>query len=161
MDCEKRDDGCDGGDEVDGMSFFEKHYIMTEKEYPYTGKDGKCKYDETKATKIKTTSTHGGGKDRVNSMKASLSQHGPLTVAIQADIERYKKGIFDNKRCGCDMDHAVLLVGYGEENGVEYWIVKNSWAADWGEDGYIRFKIESGRGVCCVQDYPHYPEVNM
>ena len=101
VDCEKRDDGCDGGDEVDGMSFFEKHYIMTEKAYPYTGKDGKCKYDADKATKIKTTSTHGGGRDRPNSMKAALSQHGPMTVAIEADIMHYKKGIFDSKRCGC------------------------------------------------------------
>ena len=157
----KRESGCDGGDEVEAMQYFEKHYIMHEKDYPYTGKKGKCEYDADKATKIETTSTHGGGRDRPNSMRSALHQHGPMTVAIQADIMHYKKGIFDNERCGCDMDHAVLLVGYGEENGTEYWIVKNSWAADWGEDGYIRFAIEKGRGICCVQDYPHYPEVNM
>ena len=74
----------------------------------------------------------------------------------------YKSGIFDKERCGCDVDHAVLMVGYGEEDGTEYWIVKNSWAADWGEDGYIRFAINGvGRGICCVQSCPHYPLVTI
>ena len=78
----KTESGCDGGDEVDAMQYLEKHYIMLEKDYPYTGKKGKCEYDADKATKIETTSTHGGGRDRPNSMKSALHQHGPLTVAI-------------------------------------------------------------------------------
>ena len=132
---------------------------MTEEAYPYTGKNGRCKYDAKKATKIKTKTTHMGGRDRPDKMKAALSQHGPMTVGIEADITHYKNGIFDDKSCGCDMDHAILLVGYGEENGTEYWIVKNSWGANWGEDGYIRFAITKGRGICCVQDWPNYVKV--
>ena len=68
------------------MQYFEKHHLIHEKDYPYTGKKGKCEYDTAKGTKIETTSTHGGGKDRPNAIKSALHQHGPMTVAIQADI---------------------------------------------------------------------------
>ena len=90
-------------------------------------------------------------------MKAALAQHGPVTVAIQADIDNYESGIFDNKKCDCKVDHAILAVGYGVEDGNEYWIVKDSWTSDWGEDGYIRFLIKEGHVVCCVQSYVHNP----
>ena len=74
-----------------------------------------------------------------------------MTVSIEAEqMMHYKTGIFNNPKCGCKTDHAVLLVGYGTSNGTDYWIVKNSWGARWGHNGYINFKIEDGSGVCCV-----------
>jgi cathepsin L/cathepsin K len=131
---------------------------MTEKEYPYKGKDQKCKYDKDKATDVETKSVHTvHNAKHPDVLKAALAQQGPLSVAIQADIDNYESGIFDDPKCGCDLDHSVLMVGYGSEKGRDYWIVKNSWAADWGEKGYIRFAAEEGKGVCCVQDYVHYP----
>ena len=144
IDCDVNDfdAGCDGGDEIDAMKYLKKHFIMTENAYPYKAKNKKCKYDKDEATNIKTESIHKvKAKSDPDSMKAALTKHGPLSVAIQADIDNYESGIFDNKKCGCDLDHSVLAVGYGVENGTEYWIVKNSWASDWGEDGYIRFAI--------------------
>ena len=152
------DEGCDGGDEVDAMNYLKDDFIMTEEAYPYKGKDQKCKYNEEKATNINTQSVHKvKAKGHPDQMKAALSQHGPVSVSIQADIDNYESGIFDNKKCGCDVDHAVLAVGYGVEDGNEYWIIKNTWASDWGEDGYIRFAIAEGDGICCVQSYVHYP----
>lgn len=44
------------------------------------------------------------------------------------------------------MNHAVVAVGYGVENGVPYWLIKNSWGADWGLNGY--FKMEMGKNMC-------------
>ena len=64
VDCQKEDDGCKGGDEVDAFDYFKKHYIMTEDAYPYKAKDQKCKYEKKKATNVETKSVHKvNGKD--------------------------------------------------------------------------------------------------
>ena len=62
----------------------------------------------------------------------------------------YMEGIITDPTCGTSLDHAVLAVGYGVENGVEYYIVKNSCGADWGEQGYVRIGISDGAGICGV-----------
>jgi cathepsin L len=62
----------------------------------------------------------------------------------------YKEGIFDSEECGTSLDHAVTAVGYGKENGMEYYIVRNSWGPSWGEDGYIKIKAVEGDGICGV-----------
>jgi len=56
-----------------------------------------------------------------------------------------------------DVNHAVLAVGYGVENGVPYWLIKNSWGADWGDSGY--FKMEMGKNMCGVATCASYPIV--
>eukprot|EP00929_Paragymnodinium_shiwhaense_P024840 TRINITY_DN15177_c0_g1_i1.p1 TRINITY_DN15177_c0_g1~~TRINITY_DN15177_c0_g1_i1.p1 ORF type:complete len:389 (+),score=106.73 TRINITY_DN15177_c0_g1_i1:90-1256(+) len=95
-------------------------------------------------------------------MAAYLAQHGPVSVGINAQggflgvlfpwLQFYKKGIANPKGCKKDtvtsIDHGVLLVGYGEENGQKYWIVKNSWGGKWGEDGY--FRLVRGQGSCAI-----------
>lgn len=82
VDCQKQDWGCDGGDEVDGFKYAKSHYIMTEQEYPYKGKDQKCKYDADKATKIETKSIHTVKAHDPETLKAALAQHGPVSVSI-------------------------------------------------------------------------------
>ena len=59
--------------------------------------------------------------------------------------------------CGTNLDHGVLAVGYDTTADPPYYIVKNSWGSSWGENGYLKIKIESGEGVCGIQMTPSYP----
>lgn len=80
------------------------------------------------------------GRGKMRGMIAGL-QLGPLVVAVEAKSEpfrHYVGGILREDQCGKTIGHTMTLVGYGVENGVEYWRVKNSWGVKWGERGYIR-----------------------
>ena len=85
----------------------------------------------------------------------------PVSIAIEADqyqFSAYKSGIFDNTSCGTSLDHAVLLVGYGSQDGQEYYLMKNSWGTSWGESGYMKMAIiGNGPGICGCQMQPNYP----
>ena len=88
---------------------------------------------------------------------------GPVAVAIEADtrvFQLYKTGIITSETCGTELDHGVLIVGYGEEDGVLYWLVKNSWGEDWGQDGYVkilRSEKEDDVGVCGIAQQASQP----
>jgi C1A family cysteine protease len=89
-------------------------------------------------------------------MKAAV-QKGPVAVSIEADtsvFQSYSSGILDSTACGTYLDHAVLVTGYGVENGKEFWMVKNSWNTTWGDNGYIKLAIVDGNGICGVQMEP-------
>ena len=95
----------------------------------------------------------------VKDMKAAVAK-GPIAVSVDAAgrfWSSYKSGVIDSKtRCGTSLDHAVLVAGYGTDpaSGEGYWLVKNSWGADWGEKGYIKLAIVEGKGTCGVQMEP-------
>lgn len=64
-------------------------------------------------------------------------------------LQFYRRGIFDPRRCDPTyLNHAVLLVGYGDAKGREYWTIKNSWGLKWGESGF--FRIAKGKGKCGI-----------
>uniref|UniRef100_A0A3B5AEI2 Cathepsin L1-like n=1 Tax=Stegastes partitus TaxID=144197 RepID=A0A3B5AEI2_9TELE len=85
---------------------------------------------------------------------------GPITVAIDADHSSfmfYSSGIYDEPNCNPNnLSHAVLLVGYGSDDGQDYWIIKNSWGSSWGEGGYMRL-VRDGRNACGIASYALYP----
>jgi len=84
----------------------------------------------------------------------------PIAVSIQADtmvFQSYTSGVLDSTACGTSLDHAVLAAGYGTENGMDYWLVKNSWGTSWGDQGYIKLAAVDGEGICGVQMAPVYP----
>lgn len=85
----------------------------------------------------------------------------PVSVCISDGpvFHLYKKGIIKGGDCGKYFDHCLLAVGYGSEDGVDYWILKNSWGTSWGESGYVRVKREDGvqgPGICGVASEPSY-----
>lgn len=92
---------------------------------------------------------------------AAVAQQ-PIAVSIEADrtvFQSYSSGIISSTKCGTRLDHAVLLIGYGTDNGADYWLLKNSWGTSWGESGYFRIARSSttGAGICGVQMEPVYP----
>ena len=66
-------------------------------------------------------------------------------------FQMYKSGILDSDDCGNELDHAVTAVGFGSDDGQDYYIVRNSWGPTWGENGYIKIAVKDGKGVCGIQ----------
>lgn len=92
-----------------------------------------------------------------------LYNSGPISVAFQvvSDFRSYKSGVYSSTACknGADnVNHAVLAVGYGTENNKNYWIVKNSWGATWGDNGF--FKIERGVNMCGMGQCNSFPLID-
>lgn len=89
---------------------------------------------------------------------------GPVAVAIQADqpdMQLYVSGVITGAFCQVDLNHGVLLVGYGKEDDREFWKIKNSWGTKWGEQGYARLCRNCGRnddiGQCGVTLQASFP----
>merc|ERR1711920_800762 len=94
----------------------------------------------------------------------SAVQQQPVSIAIEADkaaFQSYRSGILSSS-CGANLDHGVLLVGYGSEGGKDYWKVKNSWGTSYGENGYVRLlRGKGGAGECgLLSGPPSYPVVS-
>lgn len=89
----------------------------------------------------------------------------PIAIGVASSsgsFLSYKSGILDNTGCGSKLTHAVNIIGYGTENGIPYWIVKNSWGTKWGEQGYMRIKRDTtngGAGICGINKLASYPSV--
>merc|ERR1719277_707630 len=91
----------------------------------------------------------------------------PVSIGIEGGnpaLQHYSNGIYNGK-CGEKPNHGVLLVGYGSEAGIDYWIMKNSWGPSWGEDGYFRMLREKRAsnqhgGLCGILSMPSFPIVS-
>ena len=163
VDCSKLNMGCNGGLMDRAFSYAEDHAIETEAEYPYTATSGwfRCKFDKSKGV-VTAKTYYDVTKDSTTQLKAAIAK-GPVSVGLEADkpvFHQYTGGIITGTSCGTQMDHGVLAVGYGVDNGTEFYIVKNSWTTAWGEQGYVRIGIESGAGVCGIQMNASQPSTN-
>mmetsp|Transcript_44133 Transcript_44133/g.59827 ORF Transcript_44133/g.59827 Transcript_44133/m.59827 type:complete len:138 (+) Transcript_44133:385-798(+) len=131
---------------------------MTYADYPYTEKEGTCAYDEAKVIAKVDSFEHITPNDPA-SLKAALTSR-PVSVAIESQsmtFNLYQSGVLNDPDCGTYLDHAVLAVGFGIENDQEYYLVKNSWGTNWGENGYVKIAIQDGEGICGIQKDAAYP----
>ncbi|KAE8057187.1 hypothetical protein FH972_013896 [Carpinus fangiana] len=150
------DAGCSGGLMTSAFEYTLKAGgLEREKDYPYTGTDrGTCKFDKSKiAASVSNFSVVSIDEDQI---AANLVKNGPLAIGINAVfMQTYMKGVSCPYICARHLDHGVLLVGFGSAGYAPirfkekpYWIIKNSWGENWGENGY--YKICRGRNVCGV-----------
>ncbi|KAK1325346.1 Cysteine proteinase 1 [Acorus calamus] len=157
LDPESCDTGCDGGLMTNAFEYVMKSGgLQREKDYPYMGSDGKCRFDKSKvAASVSNFSAISVDDDQI---AANLVKHGPLAVGINDYfMQSYIGGLSCPLMCGRRyLNHGMLLVGYGSEDfphlcqkNMPYWILKNSWGESWGEKGY--YKICRGRNVCGVE----------
>ncbi|RUS89656.1 hypothetical protein EGW08_002577 [Elysia chlorotica] len=149
VDCDKIDEGCNGGLPTQAYEAIMKiGGLETEKDYKYDGYDEKCKFD--KSDVVVTLSGAVNISKNETDMAAWLYQNGPISIGINAfAMQFYLGGIAHPWKIFCDpesLDHGVLIVGYGVEKGEPYWIVKNSWGEDWGRQGY--YYVYRGDGTC-------------
>jgi C1A family cysteine protease len=161
-----RDHGCSGGLMDNAFSWINKNNgICTEATYPYvsgtTKTEGTC--DESKCTKDVNSIPASYVDVEKNSDAAMMSALalGPVAIAIEADekaFQLYTSGVL-TAACGTNLDHGVLAVGYGTENGVDYYNVKNSWGTSWGDKGYIKLArgIAQKEGQCGMLSSASYP----
>jgi C1A family cysteine protease len=146
--------GCNGGLMDDAFNWIISNKgIGSEASYPYKAVDGRCQ-------SVPSVSTIRGFKDVAQGSESALMSAlnvQPVAIAIEADqpgFQMYKSGVFTGP-CGQQLDHGVLLVGSGTDNGVDYWRIKNSWGASWGDNGYIR--VIRNKNMCGLANMASYP----
>jgi len=161
VDCDTagQDDGCNGGWMENAMDYITQvGGLMLTADYPYTATDSSdgdtCNFDVTKVH-VKLNGHKMAGTTNEVKIAAMLQQTAPLAIALNADpFQDYVSGIINLDHDDCDptqLDHGVTLVGYGTEDKTDYWIIKNSWGADWGENGFVR--LARGTGCCGVNTH--------
>jgi len=148
VDCDTNDDGCDGGFPSSAFAYIIKNGGQdTEASYPYKGVDGSCKFKKANiGGSIKSWHyVSQKASDENTGMLTYVATRGPVSVCVDAaPWQFYNGGVL--KTCGNQIDHAVQATGYGTVNGLDTWNVRNSWGADWGEQGYII--LERGKNLC-------------
>jgi C1A family cysteine protease len=160
VDCDTdEDEGCNGGWHYLAIEYAGNNGLEVETDYPYTARDGKCKYDSSKAVKTNKGYAYVTANN-TNELKTALANIGPVSVAIEADqsvFQFYSKGVI-SAGCGADLDHAVLTVGYTKVGVLEAFIVKNSWGKSWGDQGYVYLstiqQLNRGQGACGILAIP-------
>lgn len=164
-----KDHGCNGGLMDNAFSWISKNEgLCSEEDYPYvsgtTKQPGVCDNTCSVIENSEVQSFVDVDKNSDDAFMAALMMQ-PVSIAIEADqksFQLYKSGVFTDT-CGTNLDHGVLAVGYGTENNIDYYLVKNSWGTTWGDNGYIKLargsEYNNGKGQCGLLMQASYPEL--
>jgi len=166
VDCSKKygNLGCKGGFMDNAFQYAIDNGMCSEESYPYnsgvTKTGGSCV--ECKPVVAIKACSDVPPNNQV-ALKEAVALIGPISIALDAEtklFQSYKSGVITSESCGTNLDHGVLIVGYGEEDSIKYWLVKNSWGASWGDAGYIkiaRSESKNDAGICGIAMQPSFP----
>ncbi|XP_043930741.1 pro-cathepsin H-like [Protopterus annectens] len=158
MDCGEFEKPCDPNYFESALLYIKKaQVLMKDKDYPYIGKEsqnGSCCINMKKCVHIHNLRYKGITSEKA--MATSVEKRGPIPFAMRVNTCFFRfsgKGIFDD--CYCCMTgngtHAMTIIGFGHENGLDYWLIKNSWGKKWGDDGFA--KIRRNIRLCGIDHY--------
>jgi len=154
--CDTNDYGCNGGYMDMAWEYLDQNGIVTDSCFPYQAGSGyapacasSCA-DGSSFTKFKCVSGSIRQSQGASQIASEIYTNGPVEAAftVYEDFFSYSSGIYHHVSGGVAGGHAIKLLGFGEENGVKYWLAANSWGTGWGEQGF--FKIQ--QGDCGIED---------
>jgi C1A family cysteine protease len=160
VDCNADGYSCNGG--WWAWDYYQTADAVLQSDYAYAGVDQSCMASQYSGTGVRDLSSANITPGSESQMKAALAQQA-ISVAVDVTLgfQLYTTGIYNPASCGTAVNHGVGLVGYGSDNGQDYYILRNSWGASWGESGYMRIADNGvGAGVCAVQLHGSYPTTN-
>ena len=171
MDCSDKygNHGCQGGLMDNAFKYVIDNGLCSEEEYPYQAAQGQC--SSAQCNRVVQIDNYADVEPNNEKVLMRAVAHQPISVAIQANLTSfrfYKKGVYQDPDCGDQLDHGVLIVGYGTDilQDLDYWIVKNSWTSKWGDEGYIKILRNyekyggNSSGMCGIAVQPSYPIIN-
>jgi C1A family cysteine protease len=168
VDCSKKygNFACKGGLMDNAFQYAIDNGMCSEESYPYnsgvTQTGGSCQ--SCKSVVVVNACSDVPPNNQL-ALKEAVALIGPISIALDAEtklFQSYKSGVITSDSCGTNLDHGVLIVGYGEEDGIKYWLVKNSWGSTWGDQGYIKIQrsdSENDAGICGIAMQPSFPIV--
>lgn len=162
VDCVSENNGCGGGYMTNAFRYVQTNGgIDSEDAYPYVGQDESCMYNATaKAAKCRGYKEIPVGNEKA--LKRAVARVGPISVAIDASLtsfQFYSRGVYYDKNCDSEnVNHAVLVVGYGIQKGHKHWIIKNSWGESWGNKGYALL-ARNKNNACGITNLASFPKM--
>ncbi|PRQ30348.1 putative zingipain [Rosa chinensis] len=167
LECD-RNIGCESGSVRSAFEYIKTNGgIASEEKYPYLSTSNvstvrKCDTQKETMHAARITGYKNVPSNNQSALLEAVSMQ-PVSTAIEGhgrEFQLYRGGVF-NGSCGHILTHAVTIIGYGTENGTNYWLIKNSWGEKWGEKGYMRIlRTETyGAGLCGLAKHASYPIV--
>nr|XP_034366492.1 cathepsin Q-like isoform X2 [Arvicanthis niloticus] len=164
VDCSKPQGnrGCRGGTTYNAFQYvLQNGGLEAETTYPYKAKEGVCRYNPNNS--LATITTFVPLSEDEDVLMDAVATKGPVAAGINvvySSLRFYKKGIYHEPRCKRFVNHAVLVIGYGfdgnEEDGKNYWLIKNSWGKQWGLGGYMKLAKDKNNH-CGIATFAQYP----
>ncbi|NWR40228.1 CATS protein, partial [Tachuris rubrigastra] len=153
--------GCSGGFMTEAFQYIiDNHGIESEQSYPYTAQNGTCRYNASASAASCSRYVELPPGDEA-ALRDTVATTGPVAVAVDATRPTfflYRAGVYDDPQCTQEVNHGVLVVGYGSLDNKEYWLVKNSWGVWFGDSGYIRM-ARNASNRCGIASYASYPVI--